>query len=137
MTQGVKNNIHICIRIICLFQIIFIYIFVHQKNYSLHSAYCHYCHNLNFVTFEFLIFSLTIWVLSQFEFRPNLSFVTLWVLSQFEFCPNLSFIKSWVSSHFELLSFVTIWFFVTICVFEFYHNLSFWILSPSDHNIIF
>ena len=38
MTQGVKNNIHICIRRICLLRIIFIFVFVHQKNYSLHSG---------------------------------------------------------------------------------------------------
>ena len=36
VTQGVKINIHICIRIICLLQIIFV--FVHQKNYWLHSG---------------------------------------------------------------------------------------------------
>ena len=38
MTQGVKNNNHICIRIVCLLQIIFIFIFVHHKYYSLHSG---------------------------------------------------------------------------------------------------
>ena len=36
VTQGVKNNIHICICPICLLQIIFIFVFVHQKIYSLH-----------------------------------------------------------------------------------------------------
>ena len=35
VTQGVKNNI--CIHILGVLQIIFIFIFVHQKDYSLHS----------------------------------------------------------------------------------------------------
>ena len=39
MTQGIKNNIHIRIRRICLLRIIFIFVFVHQKNYSLHSGF--------------------------------------------------------------------------------------------------
>ena len=38
MTQDIKNNIHICIYRICLLQIIFIFLFVHQKNDSLHSG---------------------------------------------------------------------------------------------------
>ena len=38
MTQYVKKNIYICIHIICLLQIIFICVFVHQKNHSLHSG---------------------------------------------------------------------------------------------------
>ena len=38
MTQDVKNNIHIRIRRICLLKILFIFVFVHQKNYSLHSG---------------------------------------------------------------------------------------------------
>ena len=50
VTQGVKNNIHICIRIICLLQIIFIFVFVHQKNYSLHSATDTDTHHINFVS---------------------------------------------------------------------------------------
>ena len=37
VTQDVKNNIHICICRICILKIIFIFIFVHQKNYLLHS----------------------------------------------------------------------------------------------------
>ena len=37
MTQYVKNDIHICICRICLLQLTFIFIFVHQKNYSVHS----------------------------------------------------------------------------------------------------
>ena len=38
LTQGVKNNSHIRISIIDLWQLIFIFVFVHQKNYSLHSG---------------------------------------------------------------------------------------------------
>ena len=38
MTQGVKNNIHIRICIKCLLKIIFIFVFVHQKNDSLRSS---------------------------------------------------------------------------------------------------
>ena len=37
-TQGVKNIIHICIRRLYLLQIIFVFVFVHQKNYSLDSG---------------------------------------------------------------------------------------------------
>ena len=36
--QDVKNIIHIYICRICLLQILFIFVFVHQKNYSLHSG---------------------------------------------------------------------------------------------------
>ena len=38
VTQDVKNNIHIRICRICLLQIIFMFIFVHRKNYLLHSG---------------------------------------------------------------------------------------------------
>ena len=72
-----------------------------------------FCHNLSCHILSFSVFSLTIWVLSWFEF---LSFVTIW---DFEFCHRLSF---WVFHHFSL-SFITIW------VFECHHNLSFWVSS--------
>ena len=36
--EDVKNNIHICICRICPLRIIFIIVFVFQKNYALHSA---------------------------------------------------------------------------------------------------
>ena len=35
--QDVKNNINTCICKICLLQIIFIFVFIRQKNYLLHS----------------------------------------------------------------------------------------------------
>ena len=38
MTQDVKDNIHIHIHRICILGIIFIFVFVHQKNHSLHSV---------------------------------------------------------------------------------------------------
>ena len=38
MTQDVKNNIHIRICRIGLLRIMIIFVFVHQKNYLLHSA---------------------------------------------------------------------------------------------------
>ena len=82
------------------------------------SEFCHiwvFSHSLSFVT---------TWVLSQLEFCHNLSFVTIWVLLQFEFCHNLSFVNS-VLSHCEF-EFVTIW------VFEFWHHLSFWVLSQFE-----
>ena len=37
MTQDVKNNINVPICRICILQLIFIFVFVQQKNYSLHS----------------------------------------------------------------------------------------------------
>ena len=40
VTKGVKNIIRICIRIICfLLRILFIFVFVHKKYYSLHSIF--------------------------------------------------------------------------------------------------
>ena len=38
MRQNVKKNIHFCIYRICLLQILFIFVFVHQKDYLLHSV---------------------------------------------------------------------------------------------------
>ena len=81
--------------------------------------------------------------LQAFLFGQNLSFVIY-----FEFCHNLSYITTWVLSQldffefgqilslgFKFLNFVTLWVlglspfefmsFITICVFEFHHNLSF------------
>ena len=39
MTQGLENSIHVCIRSICLLQIILVFVFVHQKKYLLHSEW--------------------------------------------------------------------------------------------------
>ena len=82
-----------------------------------------FCHNLSFS------------VLSQIEF---LSFVTIWVfclvtiwVAYFEFYHNLRYIT--IKVFFHNLSFVTIWFiisFVTVWVLGFFHNMSFWVLSP-------
>ena len=47
----------------------------------------------------------------------------IWVFSFFFFSSLLIIVTSCVLSHFEFLSFVTIF------VFEFYHNKSFWFLS--------
>ena len=84
-----------------------------------------------------LSFFFTTWLLSQFEFLHNLSFVTTWVLfSQFdfEFRHTLSF---WVLSQFELLSFFIFW---VMSQLDFCHNLSFvriWVVSQLEfcHNL--
>ena len=78
--------------------------------------------------------------MSQFELYHNFSFVIIWVLSPFEFCRNLSFflvcddLIFWGLCQSDVLSFVTLDFFslIKIWVFEFHHNLSFWVSSKFE-----
>ena len=67
-------------------------------------------------------------VLSHFEF---LSLNTTWVLSQFEFCHNLSFVTTslWVVSHFEFCHYLSFWDPHHLSFFCLNHNFKFWVSS--------
>ena len=112
------------------------------SNISHRLSMCQVVHNKRLLSeivfwleFEFMSFVI-IWVvefchnlscriLSQFEF---LKLVKLWV----EFCPNSSF-RVLLQLHFLFIfcNYLSFWFwvFVTVCVFEFFHNFSLWVLS--------